>query len=581
MNTTPLIGQIDFTPVSQDPTPGEDGLVAEISASARLGKKFFTISSGGSNLVSIADWSNPSTPKIVGQLNLEGFFTTSVATFGNLVAIAATPDSYGSAGEKAKRSQIRFYEINNAGDLKFLAKVKSGYLTDGIRFSADGRQLYAANEGQPNADFSSDPAGSISLINIRGKGTQRTFTSSELSLPDLDKSSIELFGRGIRFSGLSGVTTSFSDDAEPEYLATAGKYLFATLQENNAIARINTRTLKVEAYIGAGWVDYSPLAIDLTDEDVDDGTASSDGFNPKTGQQTVGLRMPDGIAAWKNKNDIYLLTANEGDAREYTEGVTPGIYFDETRNKDLAVSYATSPGRLKLIAEGGEPYFGNPDDEIKTKALILNPTADGKPDNDFSFEDTNASPTRGTPVGFGSRSLSIIDGLTGELLWDSWMADSIKGVTYNTSLQNIAQFAGVYDDGRSDDKGVEPETVAIVNYQGRKYGVGALERTTAGDKICDGSSLDPVTKGGLLVVYDITNVKNVNFVTYQQVSRSPEGLEVIKKSQSPTGRILLGVSAEFDSNSVELLDFGSVLKNGNGAAYLASDLANPALYVTL
>jgi hypothetical protein len=184
-------------------------------------------------------------------------------------------------------------------------------------------------------------------------------------------------------------------------------------------------------------------------------------------------------------------------------------------------------------------------------------------------------------VSFGSRSLSLFDGITGQLLWDSWMTDDIGGTDYNTSLQNIAQFAGINDDGRSDDKGVEPESVVVFDYNSRFYAVGSIERTTAGDKTGDGTSLDPVTQGGLLVIYDVTNVNNVDFVTYQKVSRSPEGLEVIKASQSPTGRVLLGVSAEFDSNSLEYLDFGAVLNNGNGAAYLQSDLANPALYATL
>ena len=76
-------------------------------------------------------------------------------------------------------------------------------------------------------------------------------------------------------------------------------------------------------------------------------------------------------------------------------------------------------------------------------------------------------------------------------------------------------------------------------------------------------------------------VNNVDFVTYQQVSRSPEGLEVIKASESPTGRVILGVSAEFDSNSVEYLDFGAILNNGNGANYLASDYAKTSMYATL
>jgi hypothetical protein len=273
--------------------------------------------------------------------------------------------------------------------------------------------------------------------------------------------------------------------------------------------------------------------------------------------------MADSIAAWEQGKNVYFVTANEGDAREYTG------YVDERR--DSSLGYTDVPGRLKLIVNN-EKVNG-----LKDQALVLsNNLSDTNPTNDFSFE----SGTRtGTPVSFGSRSLSLFDGITGQLLWDSWMTDTINGTAYNTSLQNIAQFAGIYDDGRSDDKGVEPESVVLVNYLGRNYAVGALERTSAGDKT--GTTPDPVTQGGLLVIYDVTNVNNVDFVTYQQVSRSPEGLEVIGSTQSPTGRMLLGVSAEFDSNSVEYLDFGAMLNNGNRAAYLASSYADPIAYTTL
>jgi hypothetical protein len=546
----PLLGRLDLTDVSKDPTLGEDGLVAEISASVSIGKRLYTISSGGSNLVSISDWSDPSNPRLMQQLDLIGFFTTSVATFGNLIAIAATPANYDASGIPTPESQIRFYSINAAGTLKEVGVVNTGFLTDSIRFSEDGRQLYVANEGSPNADYSVDPIGSVSIITIKGDGRNLRFSEVEVTFPELNSNGVEMLGSGIRFSGKTGVTLSFGQDAEPEYLAATDDYLFVTLQENNAVARINLDTNTVEAYIGLGWVDYSKVAVDLND---------NSNFEPVTGQKVVGLRMADGIAAWEQDDNVYFVTANEGDARLY------GTYNDERR--DSGLGYASVPNRLNLIVNGNNP----------NEALVLsNALGNADPSDDFSLE----SGTRaGTPVTFGSRSLSLFDGLTGELLWDSWMTDDIGGTDFNTSLENIAQFAGIRDDGRSDNKGVEPESVAVLKYGGRQYLVGTLERTTAGAKT--GITPDPVTQGGLLVIYDVTDVNNVDFVTYQQVSRSPEGLEVIKASQSPTGRVILGVSAEFDSNSVEYLDFGAILNNGNGARYLTSDLANPALYGTL
>ena len=552
----PLLGRLDLSGSSKDSNLGEDGLVAEISASVAIGNRLYTISSGGSNLVSISDWSVPTSPRLLRQLDLSGFDTTSVATFGNLIAIAATPDNYAASGTPTPVSQIRFYSINLAGTVKEVGVVNTGFLTDSILFSADGRQLYAANEGSPNDDYSVDPIGSVSIITISGKGRNLRFSEAEVTFPDLDDSSVDLLGSGIRFSGKTGVTTSFAQDAEPEYVSAAGGYLFVTLQENNTVARIDLATNQVEAYIGLGWVDYSQVSVDLDDKD--------GGFNPLTGQNVVGLRMADGIGAWEQGRNVYFVTANEGDAREY------GSYVDEERNKKLG--FADVPSQLKLIVNGND----------RSQALVLSDNlGESNPTNDFVFEPAPQSPaTRtGTPVSFGSRSLSLFDGITGELVWDSWMTDDIDGVEYNTSLQNIAQFAGLYDDGRSDDKGVEPESVVVFEYNSRFYAVGSLERTTAGAKT--GTPPDPVTEGGLLAIYDVTDVNDVDFVTYQQVSRSPEGLEVIKASQSPTGRVLLGVSAEFDSNSVEYLDFGAIVNNGNGAAYLNSSFADPTIYATL
>ena len=552
----PLLGRLDLSGSSKDSNLGEDGLVAEISASVAIGNRLYTISSGGSNLVSISDWSVPTSPRLLRQLDLSGFDTTSVATFGNLIAIAATPDNYAASGTPTPVSQIRFYSINLAGTVKEVGVVNTGFLTDSILFSADGRQLYAANEGSPNDDYSVDPIGSVSIITISGKGRNLRFSEAEVTFPDLDDSSVDLLGSGIRFSGKTGVTTSFAQDAEPEYVSAAGGYLFVTLQENNTVARIDLATNQVEAYIGLGWVDYSQVSVDLDDKD--------GGFNPLTGQNVVGLRMADGIGAWEQGRNVYFVTANEGDAREY------GSYVDEERNKKLG--FADVPSQLKLIVNGND----------RSQALVLSDNlGESNPTNDFVFEPAPQSPaTRtGTPVSFGSRSLSLFDGITGELVWDSWMTDDIDGVEYNTSLQNIAQFAGLYDDGRSDDKGVEPESVVVFEYNSRFYAVGSLERTTAGAKT--GAPPDPVTEGGLLAIYDVTDVNDVDFVTYQQVSRSPEGLELISPPESPTGRVLLGVSSEFDSNSVELFDFGALLNNGNGAAYLASALANPALFSTL
>lgn len=556
MTSLSLLGRLDLTAFSDDPAIGGDGLVAEISASNyfKRTRELYSITIGGGENVTVGKWSNVSKPEFVEQVNI-GLETASVDVSKGLVAVGGSPLDYDIIPSK---SVIKFFGMKSDGKLIDRGEVETGFLTDNIVFSRNGKKLFAANEGEVNDDYTVDPEGSVSVITLNRKSPNLS-TVFDIRFPELDDSSVELLGEGIRFAGKNGVTTRFGQNAEPEYLVEVGKYLLVTLQESNVVARINLRTNKVEAYLGLGVVDYSKVSVDLDDRD---GPNKSQVFNPVLGQKVTGLRMPDMIDAWKKGKNIYFVIANEGDSLVRLED-EDGEYSDERRNGNL--KYAGVPDRLKLIVDGND----------RGSALTLNPDSTS-PEDDFTFE----SGTRtGTPVSFGSRSLSLFDGITGELLWDSWMTDNIKGTNYNTSLQNIAAFAGIYPDGRSDDKGVEPEAIITTAYKGRRYVVGSLERTTAGAKT--GSSPDPVTEGGLLVVYDVTNPNNVDFVTYQQVSRSPEGLEFIQGNQNPTGRLLLGVTAEFDSNSVELFDFGALLKNGNGARYLDSSFADPTIYATL
>lgn len=185
----PRLGRIDLTDLSEDPTPGEDGLVAEISAPLTIADRFYTITSGGSSRITLTDWTDPSAPVVRRQLHLDGVFTTSVAAFGDLVAIATTADDSDAPGLTPVASEIRFYRATPArkhsGDviLRELSRVTTGVLTDAVRFSADGGSLYAANEGQPNLDHSQDPKGSLSIIAIKGRPTKPRFEEVGIKFP--------------------------------------------------------------------------------------------------------------------------------------------------------------------------------------------------------------------------------------------------------------------------------------------------------------------------------------------------------------------------------------------------------------
>ena len=96
----------------------------------------------------------------------------------------------------------------------------------------------------------------------------------------------------------------------------------------------------------------------------------------------------------------------------------------------------------------------------------------------------------------GARSFSIFEADTGTLVFDS--GDDFERITagaLGTAGFNATNDENGFDD-RSDDKGPEPEALAIGEVNGQTYAFIGLERT-----------------GGIMV-YNITNPHNVSFEHY-------------------------------------------------------------------
>jgi hypothetical protein len=120
-------------------------------------------------------------------------------------------------------------------------------------------------------------------------------------------------------------------------------------------------------------------------------------------------------------------------------------------------------------------------------------------------------------VGFGARSFSIWNGTTGQLVFDS-----------KNELDKKANEFGVYDDGRSDDKGVEPEAVYVSKMGDKQILFVGLERADA------------------VAIYDISTPTAPKYLQIIKTGDAPEGVTFIPAAKSPTKRSLLVVSSEGD-----------------------------------
>ena len=130
---------------------------------------------------------------------------------------------------------------------------------------------------------------------------------------------------------------------------------------------------------------------------------------------------------------------------------------------------------------------------------------------------------------YGARSVSIWDE-AGNLVWDS--GDQFA----NKILATIGEDAWVNGpvigttgapDGRSDDKGAEPEAVAAGKAYGRNLLFVGLERA-----------------GGIMTL-DATDPTSPTLLEWVQTADvSPEGIQFVKEDESPTGKPLVLVSYE-------------------------------------
>jgi 2',3'-cyclic-nucleotide 2'-phosphodiesterase (5'-nucleotidase family) len=470
--TISVLGTIDFDGAGN----------AEISAFDPTSNRLFITSDVG---VRIVDMTNPSTPVLVGAgpVSLTGLGgisnnASSVAVKNGIVAISLiNPD-------KSLPGEVIFL---NASDGSYLNKVTVGANPDMVTFSPDGAKVLVANEGELAAS-GTDAEGSISIINLaNGVASATVSTATFTAFNGLEA---DLRAEDVRIA--AGKTAA--QDFEPEYIAITpdGTKAYVTLQENNAIAILDIATGIFEDVVGLGLKDFSTLLADFSDQD---------GTNPalselKTGQPVFGLYMPDSIATYKAGGQNLFVIANEGDDRD--DFLAP----DETVRVgalDLDDSvFGASEATLKLAANLGRLNVFRADSD-----------ADG----------VNGAEKL---VMLGGRSFSILDG-NGDIVFDS--ADAVERIiaTLDTPF---------FDDGRSDNKGPEPEGIAVGTIGSRTYAFVGLERSNA------------------TLVFDITNPQSV---TYSSIASnlgdvSPEGLLFIPAQDSPTGADLLVVSNEVSSS---------------------------------
>lgn len=495
-----------------------DESAAEIVAYDQFSKRLFVINANDKS-VDVLDITNPAAPTLTGMIDVavdiaDAGGVNSVAVHDGLVAIAVEHDN------KQQDGYVAFYDT----DGNYITNMPAGALPDMVTFSPDGRFVVVANEGEPSSDYSNDPEGSITVIDLK-KG---------LSKAKVKQANFRKFNKnypvGVR---ISGPNASVSQDLEPEYItvSTDSSTAYVTLQENNAFAIVDLKSAQVQKLVPMGNKDHSMAGYGL------DASNRDDAINIQP-WPVLGTYMPDSVASYEVMGRTFLITANEGDGREYIyEDVTEAecesagheyddgdciSHLDEVRIKDIELNPAVflnadvlqedeNLGRLKIIATEGD--FNN----------------------DGAYEELHS---------YGARSITIWDE-QGKLVADT--GDTIEQVTaaLNPDGFNSTNDENDSFDDRSDDKGPEPEGVTVGEINGQIFAFVGLERV-----------------GGIMI-FDVSEPVSPRYVSYinnrdfsvgdveeeDAGDLGPEGLLFIPALDSPNGEPLLVVGSEVSGST--------------------------------
>ncbi|AYV23950.1 choice-of-anchor I family protein [Vibrio mediterranei] len=427
-------------------------------------------------------------PSSTGQIDLVSAAQQSGIKIGAANSVSAHDGLVAVAIENSNKQDKGIIALYRSDTLALITTYQAGSLPDMVSFSKDGRYLASANEGEPNADYSVDPEGSVTLVDLNNGPQKAVVTQIDFREFNQGQSRHSELSSKVR---ISHPNATVAQDLEPEYLTFDDKgSLYVALQENNAMATIDVPSASVKSIVGLGGKSWQTEKLDASNKDNIVG-------NLKSYPMLEGLYMPDSIASYSVNGETYVVTANEGDGREYGFNTTQqqcdkqGFKWDgdEQQNaedyankQDFCIAYVDEVRGKKLKVDSNHPLAIALKDNAQLARLKV-----------IKSNQTLAADEK--VQAFGARSFSIWNE-KGERVYDS--GDEFANIVFMKEAKYFNSTNDNYNsaDDRSDDKGVEPEAIEVANINGRHYAFIGLER-----------------HGGIMV-YDVTEPAQALFITY-------------------------------------------------------------------
>ena len=473
---------------------------AEIVAFDEDVDRLYIANSIGAKL-DIVNFSNPAVPVLISSI--------STTPYGNINSVVAHDSIVALAIENSNpqlNGSVVFLDYNG----NFLSQVTVGAMPDMITFNKNYTKILTANEGEPNATYTVDPEGSVSIVDLTpGIANLTNANVTTVGLTAYNGQQVALVAQGIRVFSTSATV---AQDLEPEYITISddNTKAYVGIQEANALLTIDLTNNTIISLAALGYSSYGNASNNALDASDQSGAILITGDLP-----IKGAYMPDAISFGTIGGQGYIFTANEGDSREFA------TVIDANR-----INSATFTN-LDPIAFPDASILKNSKFLGRLSALKYS----GDTDGDGDYDELHV---------MSGRSFSIRNATTGALVYDS--KDLIEQIIANhptfAAIFNASNTSGVPSlKNRSDDKGPEVEGIYFQTINGKPYVFLALERV-----------------GGVMV-FNVANPLSPVFVAYRN-NRSTtlsgpdlgaEGIVTIPAASSPNGNDIVILANEVSS----------------------------------
>lgn len=413
--------------------------------------------------------------------------------------------------------------------LQLLKTIPVGSHPDNMKPNPTCDMIAVANEGEGTYDDNEglkDPVGSVSLIDVNSltvtnvpldKWTDEELIDMGVHLP-LSRKALTYWNT---YSSLADelnfddALTSYTpaQNLEPEYVAWSldSKFVYVNLQENSAIVTIDVATKEAVSITPLGLRDWSETNIDI----FKDGGCSKIVPVPNL----YSAPMPDSMESVSIDGVTYLLTADEGDDKEY------GAFEEKVKAGDLFAGEV-----LKNVIPLNYDCSASPEAEVVCSGALRVTIGSSA----VNYENPSA-PVVEKIVTLGGRGISILKSSSDKLepFWNSgsefeeavcdnfpWAFNSVQdeefapvlGILYNTTnddlRQTITEVSDPEEDGCEDQGDGTPGACPLsktVDERSEKDGP-APEAIVAGKACGRLFAITSSEKGGSAFLYDITDI---------------------------------------------------------------------------